>query len=152
MTIGSFTESLSAGEKNRDFQTVIETRNFLERFLMEEIEDEGKWGRDGRLVLSTGMSNDFEAAIKAGSESGAGYLEHTRIHRHRMDLTSLFSNGAYSFAFLVSTVCFPSSYSLYSKDCALSTFPYLSATLQNQKYILQLAIRLSLVGALQLSG
>jgi uncharacterized pyridoxal phosphate-containing UPF0001 family protein len=68
MTIGSLTESLSAGETNQDFHTAIETRNFLERILMEQINDGGKWGHGGRLLLSMGMSNDFEAAIKAGSD------------------------------------------------------------------------------------
>jgi uncharacterized pyridoxal phosphate-containing UPF0001 family protein len=27
-----------------------------------------KWGEEGRLLLSMGMSSDFEAALKAGSD------------------------------------------------------------------------------------
>lgn len=68
MTIGSLTESLS-GEVNRDFETLKQTRDALEEVLRTELPNESeRWGADGRLLLSMGMSSDFEAALKAGSD------------------------------------------------------------------------------------
>ncbi|EJD49553.1 hypothetical protein AURDEDRAFT_112426 [Auricularia subglabra TFB-10046 SS5] len=66
MTIGSLEASLAAADhdENQDFQTLIRTRDALEESLRGET---GKWGQDGRLLLSMGMSSDFEAAIHAGS-------------------------------------------------------------------------------------
>lgn len=69
MTIGSLTESLSSGEKNQDFETLKRTRDVLEEVLRRELPNEsGRWGAHGRLMLSMGMSSDFEAALKAGSD------------------------------------------------------------------------------------
>jgi uncharacterized pyridoxal phosphate-containing UPF0001 family protein len=65
MTIGSFTESLS-GEENRDFELLKQTRDKLQTTLKEQ-EIDG-WGEDGKLVLSMGMSSDFEAALRAGAD------------------------------------------------------------------------------------
>lgn len=65
MTIGSLSESLSSDE-NRDFESLKKTRNLLQDALLGA-ELEG-WGQDGKLVLSMGMSSDFEAALRAGSD------------------------------------------------------------------------------------
>ena len=73
MTIGALELSLSASEteKNADFERLKETRDFLAKHL-EGVYGEGdrKWGdeQSGRLLLSMGMSNDFEAALKYGSD------------------------------------------------------------------------------------
>jgi len=71
MTIGSLAQSLSTSE-NEDFETLKTTRDVLQQFLdndREELgEDIGKWGEHGKLLLSMGMSSDFEAALKAGSD------------------------------------------------------------------------------------
>ena len=75
MTIGALELSLSASEteKNADFERLKETRDLLARHL-EIIYGEGditrRWGEEksGRLLLSMGMSNDFEAALKSGSD------------------------------------------------------------------------------------
>lgn len=65
MTIGSLIESLHSEEKpNQDFETLKQTRDLLQAALAAE---SGKWGEDGKLLLSMGMSSDFEAALKAGS-------------------------------------------------------------------------------------
>jgi PLP dependent protein len=85
MTIGSLAQSLSTSE-NADFETLTTTREALQSYLnanrdvMQKIMDdrlnkegcgEGRrmisWGADGKLLLSMGMSSDFEAALKAGS-------------------------------------------------------------------------------------
>jgi len=68
MTIGSFTESTSEGE-NEDFIRLRQTRNVLQ----DSLADEERWGvvdeSDGkRLLLSMGMSSDFEEAIAQGSD------------------------------------------------------------------------------------
>ena len=71
MTIGSLTESLASDEKeNEDFERLKTTRDTLQVLLAEKglSADEGKWGENGKLVLSMGMSSDFEAALKAGSD------------------------------------------------------------------------------------
>uniref|UniRef100_A0A0W0EUN8 Pyridoxal phosphate homeostasis protein n=1 Tax=Moniliophthora roreri TaxID=221103 RepID=A0A0W0EUN8_MONRR len=70
MTIGALELSLNATEteKNADFERLKETRDVLSEWLRAEGEDEGKWGQDGKLLLSMGMSSDFEAALKAGSD------------------------------------------------------------------------------------
>ncbi|KAG7451385.1 uncharacterized protein BT62DRAFT_927086 [Guyanagaster necrorhizus] len=73
MTIGALEQSLNSGDDNADFERLKETRNILQSFLLMEFQDtwKGKWGAetgDGRLLLSMGMSNDFEAAIKAGGD------------------------------------------------------------------------------------
>jgi uncharacterized pyridoxal phosphate-containing UPF0001 family protein len=86
MTIGSLAQSLSTSE-NQDFETLTKTRDELQSYLdanrevMQKIvddrvkkqgRDEGRqnitWGEDERLLLSMGMSSDFEAALKAGSD------------------------------------------------------------------------------------
>jgi len=72
MTIGSLEQSLSASEthKNLDFDRLKETRDVLQDYLKTQLGEQSqvKWGQDGRLVLSMGMSSDFEAALKAGSD------------------------------------------------------------------------------------
>ena len=76
MTIGALEQSLgvsaSEGEKNADFERLKETRDLLEAYLVTELGggdgEQGKWGQENRLLLSMGMSSDFEAAIKAGSD------------------------------------------------------------------------------------
>ncbi|KDQ52680.1 hypothetical protein JAAARDRAFT_138393 [Jaapia argillacea MUCL 33604] len=73
MTIGSLTESLASDEKeNQDFTTLKESRDTLKGILEKEKEAgklDGRWGDEGgHLVLSMGMSSDFEAALKAGSD------------------------------------------------------------------------------------
>jgi PLP dependent protein len=80
MTIGSLELSLNATEteKNADFERLKETRDLLEGWLRSEpqlqaavTEGKSKWGSEehsGRLVMSMGMSSDFEAALKAGSD------------------------------------------------------------------------------------
>ena len=65
MTIGSLSESLS-GDENRDFNLLKKTRDELQTTLMGQGVD--RWGEDGKLVLSMGMSSDFEAALRAGSD------------------------------------------------------------------------------------
>jgi len=70
MTIGALTESLSSGHPNRDFERLKETRDLLQNALEAAgyAQAGGKWGVEGRLVLSMGMSSDFKAAIAAGSD------------------------------------------------------------------------------------
>ncbi|KAG6840425.1 hypothetical protein C0991_006775 [Blastosporella zonata] len=69
MTIGSLEQSLDASEtqENIDFETLKQTRDLLHQSLATEL-DGSKWGDDGRLLISMGMSSDFEAALKAGSD------------------------------------------------------------------------------------
>lgn len=70
MTIGSLTQSLS-GPENEDFEKLKTTRDALQSFLdngVGEAEASRKWGENGKLLLSMGMSSDFEAALKAGSD------------------------------------------------------------------------------------
>ncbi|CAL1695051.1 unnamed protein product [Somion occarium] len=67
MTIGSLTESLASAEKpNLDFETLVATRDALQEVLKDLPAE--RWGADGKLLLSMGMSSDFEAALKAGSD------------------------------------------------------------------------------------
>jgi PLP dependent protein len=73
MTIGSLAESLAAGEKpNEDFARLVATRDRLQAALVDAFAQDdkagGRWGIDGRLLLSMGMSSDFEAALTAGSD------------------------------------------------------------------------------------
>lgn len=72
MTIGALEQSLHAseGERNVDFDRLKETRDVLQAYLITEFGDDSKskWGQDNRLVVSMGMSSDFEAALKAGSD------------------------------------------------------------------------------------
>jgi len=65
MTIGSLSESLS-GDGNRDFELLKKARDRLQTALTEQGLD--GWGENGKLVLSMGMSSDFEAALRAGSD------------------------------------------------------------------------------------
>jgi PLP dependent protein len=67
MTIGSLAESLQAEEENRDFDRLRQTRDVLEKILRERAALD-HWGEQGRLLLSMGMTGDFEAAIAAGSD------------------------------------------------------------------------------------
>lgn len=71
MTIGSLSESLSSEDKpNEDFETLLKTREVLEEVLVKAgyEKEGGKWGEKGRLLVSMGMSSDFEAALKVGSD------------------------------------------------------------------------------------
>ncbi|KAI0925702.1 hypothetical protein AcV5_008370 [Taiwanofungus camphoratus] len=70
MTIGSLSESLTAHERNSDFERLKETRDCLQEALARAglTADGGRWGVSGRLLLSMGMSSDFEAALKSGSD------------------------------------------------------------------------------------
>ncbi|OBZ66193.1 hypothetical protein A0H81_13801 [Grifola frondosa] len=71
MTIGSLVESLASLDKpNEDFETLQKTRDALQEVLTKNgfSPDAGRWGVDGRLLLSMGMSSDFDAAIKAGGD------------------------------------------------------------------------------------
>ncbi|KAJ3563644.1 hypothetical protein NP233_g8808 [Leucocoprinus birnbaumii] len=71
MTIGSLEQSLNASksEKNLDFEKLRETSQHLADYLTKEHGD-GQWGHEatGKLLLSMGMSSDFEAALKSGSD------------------------------------------------------------------------------------
>lgn len=77
MTIGSIEESKTPDGENQDFARLDETRSLLEESLSLEHMDD-PWGeyvlRTGstekvrRLLLSMGMSSDFEAAIRQGSD------------------------------------------------------------------------------------
>lgn len=68
MTIGSLTESRASDERpNEDFETLKRTRDLLEEVLRQDPASDGNWGVDGKLLLSMGMSSDFEAALKGGS-------------------------------------------------------------------------------------
>ncbi|KAI0347805.1 hypothetical protein BDW22DRAFT_1349870 [Trametopsis cervina] len=73
MTIGSLAESLSGTEENSDFGRLAATRDVLQEVLRTEfpLGEEGdgeRWGEGGKLLLSMGMSSDFEAAVRAGSD------------------------------------------------------------------------------------
>lgn len=71
MTIGALEQSLTAGEENADFERLKRTRDFLAQTLEAEFgSEQERWGAEGtgRLLLSMGMSSDFEAALKAGSD------------------------------------------------------------------------------------
>ena len=73
MTIGALELSLAASEteKNADFERLKETRDILDRCLKATYPEMlDRWGDEtsSRLVLSMGMSGDFEAALNAGSD------------------------------------------------------------------------------------
>ena len=70
MTIGSLAESLSDTEVNKDFLTLVETRNQLEAALSYHLtaEEGEKRGEAAQLLVSMGMSSDFEAALRSGSD------------------------------------------------------------------------------------
>ena len=73
MTIGALELSLAASdmEINADFDKLRETRDLLSTHLHNSfVDDEKRWGDQdsGKLLLSMGMSSDFEAALKAGSD------------------------------------------------------------------------------------
>lgn len=78
MTIGSLAQSLaSSASENKDFETLKSTRDVLQKELepfQKELDEQGQrkwtWGENesGKLLLSMGMSSDFEAALKAGSD------------------------------------------------------------------------------------
>jgi PLP dependent protein len=67
MTIGSWGASHSDTEINPNFERLRATRDLLEDKLKSSYTG-NKWGEEGRLLLSMGMSADFDAAIKAGSD------------------------------------------------------------------------------------
>jgi uncharacterized pyridoxal phosphate-containing UPF0001 family protein len=61
MTIGSLSESLqSETEANQDFCRLKETRDILQGLLENDV---GVWSDNRRLLLSMGLSTDFELAI-----------------------------------------------------------------------------------------
>lgn len=68
MTIGSFESSTDPDKPNPDFERLIATRDELEQHLQQVTPEGVIWGRGGTLLMSFGMSSDFEAAIKAGSD------------------------------------------------------------------------------------
>ena len=69
MTIGSLAESTSGTDGNSDFQTLAQTRDLLQQAVSRQVQpDNGNWGVNGKLLLSMGMSSDFEAALKEGSD------------------------------------------------------------------------------------
>jgi PLP dependent protein len=68
MTIGSLSESLAQDKPNQDFETLKQTRDALQDVLNKDTTISGKWGDGGKLLLSMGMSSDFEAALSAGSD------------------------------------------------------------------------------------
>ncbi|KAJ3751368.1 proline synthetase associated protein [Lentinula detonsa] len=81
MTIGALDLSLSANEteRNADFERLKQTRDILVRWLQDglgsshdgvNVSKRWRWGDEstGKLLLSMGMSSDFEAALKAGSD------------------------------------------------------------------------------------
>jgi pyridoxal phosphate enzyme (YggS family) len=64
MTIGAIARSrASDSEENEDFKILVGERDRLEK----ELDGFGE-GEEGRLEVSMGMSDDFEAAIKMGSD------------------------------------------------------------------------------------
>jgi PLP dependent protein len=70
MTIGALEQSLGSSDENRDFERLKETRDELQVYLRDSARgfDQTSWGQEGRLLLSMGMSSDFEVAVKAGSD------------------------------------------------------------------------------------
>ncbi|KAL1667412.1 hypothetical protein GGF50DRAFT_48595 [Schizophyllum commune] len=71
MTIGSIEQSIHAkeGEENHDFKTLLATRDALQGVLVERFANKtASYGEEGRLLVSMGMSADFEAALRAGSD------------------------------------------------------------------------------------
>ncbi|KAL1674167.1 hypothetical protein EV122DRAFT_221179 [Schizophyllum commune] len=71
MTIGSIEQSIHAkeGEENHDFKTLLVTQNSLQGVLRARFPDKTfAYGENGRLLVSMGMSADFEAALRAGSD------------------------------------------------------------------------------------
>jgi uncharacterized pyridoxal phosphate-containing UPF0001 family protein len=77
MTIGALSESLSSSDENRDFDALRQTRDTLEQLLREDdtaASTTNTWGEktdqqsERKLLLSMGMSSDFEAALRAGSD------------------------------------------------------------------------------------
>jgi uncharacterized pyridoxal phosphate-containing UPF0001 family protein len=68
MTIGSQQESFASSERpNQDFETLKQTRDVLEEMLRANPVLSARWGENGQLLLSMGMTADFEAALRAGS-------------------------------------------------------------------------------------
>ena len=64
---------MTANDQNQDFQTLISTREALVNYLSHQLPSPGDsanrptWeDQEGGLLLSMGMSSDFEAAIRAG--------------------------------------------------------------------------------------
>ncbi|KAF5374499.1 hypothetical protein D9615_009111 [Tricholomella constricta] len=72
MTIGALRRSINASqmEQNIDFERLKETRELLHGILKSTFGEsaQSRWGEDNRLLLSMGMSSDFEVALKAGSD------------------------------------------------------------------------------------
>jgi pyridoxal phosphate enzyme (YggS family) len=70
MTIGALEQSLDHDNQNRDFEKLIQTRDGLDSWLKSHLAGQSRnWGdENGRLLLSMGMSSDFEDALRAGSD------------------------------------------------------------------------------------
>ncbi|KAF9533994.1 hypothetical protein CPB83DRAFT_866824 [Crepidotus variabilis] len=73
MTIGSLEQSIAASDsqENPDFERLKETCNIVSKYLQTTFSDSTQnWGDEttGRLLLSMGMSSDFEAALASGSD------------------------------------------------------------------------------------
>lgn len=70
MTIGALEQSMDHEHENKDFERLSQTKEELESWLRSSESDVGKdsWGSDGRLLLSMGMSSDYEEALEAGSD------------------------------------------------------------------------------------
>ncbi|KAG8748112.1 hypothetical protein FRC10_008845 [Ceratobasidium sp. 414] len=68
MTIGSYEASTSSDGQNPDFLNLKATRDVLQDVLRQDDQLGDKWGTNGELALSMGMSADFEEAIVAGSD------------------------------------------------------------------------------------
>ena len=68
MTIGSLDMSVGAGDENQDFKTLIRVREELQDVLRGKYGVESWGDGNGSLRISMGMSSDFEAALRAGSD------------------------------------------------------------------------------------
>lgn len=70
MTIGALEQSMDHQHENKDFERLTQTKEELESWLRSNNNDLGKdsWGSEGRLLLSMGMSSDYEDALEAGSD------------------------------------------------------------------------------------
>lgn len=69
MTIGALSASIAHDAPNEDFATLVKTRDALHDALKSECAN-SVWGdgEDRRLLLSMGMSADFEDALRSGAD------------------------------------------------------------------------------------
>jgi len=69
MTIGSIEASTaSTAGANSDFERLVESKGLLATALTRQGIASDRWGIDGNLQLSMGMSADFEKAVASGSD------------------------------------------------------------------------------------